>query len=30
MTIGGYHFGFPNAGKIEKDGASHVFVPAEV
>ena len=30
MTIGGYHFGFPNAGKIEKDGASHVFVPATV
>jgi len=30
MTIGGYHFGFPNAGKIEKDGSSHVFVPAKV
>lgn len=30
MTIGGYHFGFPNAGKIEKDGASHIFVPATV
>lgn len=30
MTIGGYHFGFPNAGKIEKDGDSHVFVPATV
>lgn len=30
MTIGGYHFGFPNAGKIEKDGAGHVFVPATV
>ena len=29
-TIGGYHFGFPNAGKIEKDGADHVFVPATV
>lgn len=29
-TIGGYHFGFPNAGKIEKDGAGHVFVPATV
>ena len=29
MTIGGYHFGFPNAGKIEKDGSSHVFVPAK-
>lgn len=30
MTIGGYHFGFPNAGKIQKDGGSHVFVPAVV
>ncbi|MEO0910210.1 MAG: hypothetical protein AAFX96_07675 [Pseudomonadota bacterium] len=30
LTIGGYHFGFPNAGKIEKDGGSHVFVPAKV
>ena len=30
MNIGGYHFGFPNAGKIEKDGNSHVFVPATV
>lgn len=30
MMIGGYHFGFPNAGKIEKDGGSHVFVPAQV
>lgn len=30
LMIGGYHFGFPNAGKIEKDGNSHVFVPAEV
>ncbi len=30
LTIGGYHFGFPNAGKIEKDGASHVFIPANV
>jgi len=30
ITIGGYHFGFPNAGKIEKDGSSHVFIPAEV
>ena len=30
MTIGGYHFGFPNAGKIEKDGNSHIFVPADV
>lgn len=30
MTIAGYHFGFPNSGKIEKDGASHVFVPTSV
>ncbi len=30
MMIGGYHFGFPNAGKIEKDCGSHVFVPAQV
>ncbi len=30
ITIGGYHFGFPNAGKIEKDGDSHVFIPATV
>ena len=30
MMIGGYHFGFPNAGKIKKDGGSHVFIPAEV
>lgn len=29
-TIGGYHFGFPNVGKIEKDGNSHVFVPVSV
>jgi len=28
MTIGGYHFGFPNAGKIEKDGKGYVFNPA--
>lgn len=27
MTIAGYHFGFPNSGKIKKDGDSHVFVP---
>ena len=30
LTIGGYHFGFPNAGKIEKEGASHIFTPAKV
>ena len=27
ITVAGYHFGFPNSGKIEKDGNSHVFVP---
>lgn len=30
MTVAGYHFGFPNSGKIEKDGGSHVFVPTSV
>ena len=30
QMIGGYHFGFPNVGKIEKDGNSDVFVPATV
>ena len=27
-TIAGYHFGFPNAGTIEKDGAGYMFTPA--
>lgn len=27
MNIAGYHFGFPNSGKIEKDGAGYVFNP---
>ena len=27
-TIAGYHFGFPNAGKISKDGNGYAFVPA--
>ena len=27
MNIGGYHFGFPNSGKIEKDGNGYVFAP---
>jgi len=27
ITVAGYHFGFPNAGKIKKDGDSHVFEP---
>lgn len=30
ITVAGYHFGFPNSGKIEKDGNSHVFVPTSV
>ncbi len=29
MTVAGYHFGFPNSGKIKKDGDSHVFVPTQ-
>ncbi len=27
LIIAGYHFGFPNSGKIEKDGNSFTFVP---
>jgi len=27
MNIAGYHFGFPNSGKIEKDGNGFVFAP---
>jgi len=30
ITIAGYHFGFPNSGKIEKDGDGYVFVPVSV
>ncbi len=30
ITVAGYHFGFPNSGKIEKDGAGFVFVPTSV
>lgn len=30
MMIGGYHFGFPNAGKIQKDGPGYAFVPASI
>ncbi|MBW8640201.1 MBL fold metallo-hydrolase [Hoeflea sp. WL0058] len=26
-TVAGYHFGLPNAGKIEKDGDGYAFVP---
>lgn len=29
-TIAGYHFGFPNAGKIEKDGNGYAFIPVTV
>lgn len=29
ITVAGYHFGFPNSGKIKKDGDSHVFVPTD-
>lgn len=28
-TIAGYHFGFPNAGTIAKDGAGYNFTPVE-
>lgn len=27
ITVAGYHFGFPNSGKIEKDGSGYVFNP---
>ena len=27
MTVAGYHFGFPNSGKIQRDGAGFAFVP---
>jgi len=27
LIIAGYHFGFPNSGKIEKDGSGFSFVP---
>ncbi|MEM9279777.1 MAG: MBL fold metallo-hydrolase, partial [Pseudomonadota bacterium] len=27
MMIAGYHFGFPNSGKLEKDGIGFAFVP---
>lgn len=27
ITVAGYHFGFPNSGKIEKDGKGYVFNP---
>lgn len=28
LTVAGYHFGFPNSGKIEKDGHGFVFNPS--
>lgn len=27
-VVSGYHFGFPGAGRIEKDGSGYAFVPA--
>lgn len=30
ITVAGYHFGFPNSGKIEKDGNSYVFNPIAI
>ena len=30
ITIAGYHFGFPNSGKIEKDGKGYAFHPHSV
>jgi len=30
ITIAGYHFGFPNSGKIEKDGKGYIFRPHSV
>ena len=27
INVAGYHFGFPNSGKIEKDGGGYVFNP---
>ncbi|MEM0909114.1 MAG: MBL fold metallo-hydrolase, partial [Pseudomonadota bacterium] len=29
-TIAGYHFGFPNAGTIEKDGSGYAFIPMSI
>ncbi len=29
ITVAGYHFGFPNSGKIEKDGDGYVFNPVD-
>ena len=30
LTVAGYHFGFPNSGKIKKDGSGYVFEPTTV
>ena len=27
LTVAGYHFGFPNSGRIEKEGSGYVFAP---
>jgi hypothetical protein len=29
VTITGYHFGLPGAGKIKKDGKGYAFVPVK-
>jgi len=29
INVAGYHFGFPNSGKIEKDGKDYVFSPVD-
>ena len=29
INVAGYHFGFPNSGKIEKDGNGYVFNPTD-
>jgi hypothetical protein len=30
ITVTGYHFGFPGAGTIKKDGKGYVYVPVTV
>ena len=30
VMISGYHFGFPNSGKIKKDEGSHIFIPTTI
>jgi len=30
ITVAGYHFGFPNSGKLRKDGEGYAFVPTDV